>query len=247
MRNLDALFGGPGIRRTLLLGAGLLLLAGCSSIQLSNREEYQGQKLARPDRIYVHDFAARAGDLPSWSEAATTYSGREAASSGEELEAARELGIQMGAELVRRIDAMGLEAERADGATKPSPGDLVIVGFLGSVEEGSGFKRVVVGFGAGAAQVTSHVEGYLATADGYRKLGSGDAASKKAHGPGVMVPVAVTIATANPIGLLVMAPIKVGTEVSGRNKIEGVGKRMAGEVADALEPKFREQGWIAGR
>lgn len=247
MRAFEARIGKAGIRRAVLIGFGLLLLAGCSSIKITDRDEYHGEKLARPDRIYVHDFAARADDLPSWSEAAKTYSGQQATSSADELSAARELGVQMGAELVRRIDAMGLEAERADGTTKPAPGDIAIVGFLGSVEEGSGFKRVVVGFGSGAAEVTSHVEGYLATDDGYVKLGSGQAASKKSRGPGVVVPVAVTIATANPIGLLVMAPIKVGTEMSGRNKIEGVGKRMAGEVADALEKKFREQGWIEGR
>lgn len=233
-----------GTRTTILIGFFLLLGLGCSSIQVSNRDEYRGDKLARPDRIHVHDFAAVAADLPAWSEAAETYSGQQATASPAELAAARELGIDMTTELVSRIDAMGLEAERADDQTKPSPGDLVIVGFLGSVEEGSGFKRVVIGFGSGSAEVTSHVEGYLATETGYRKLGSGDASSKKSRGPGVVVPLAVTVATANPIGLLVMAPIKVGSEMSGRNKAEGVGKRMAGAVADELEKKFREQGWL---
>lgn len=223
----------------------ILLMIGCASTKISNRQEYQGEKLARPDRIHVHDFAASAADLPAWSEAAATYAGRQATASPEELAAARELGTHMTTELVSRIDAMGLEAERANGESKPSPGDLVIVGFLGSVDEGSGFKRVVVGFGSGSAEVTSHVEGYLATEDGFRKLGSGDASSGKGHAPGVVVPIAVTIATANPIGLLVMTPIKVGTEISGRNKAEGVGKRMAGSVADELEKKFREQGWLA--
>lgn len=230
----------------LLTGWLLLLLAiGCSSTKISNRQEYQGEKLARPDRIFVHDFAASAADLPVWSEAAKTYAGRQATASPEELAAARELGGHMATELVARIDAMGLEAERANAQTKPAPGDLVIVGFLGSVDEGSGFKRVVIGFGSGSAEVTTHVEGYLATESGYRKLGSGDASAGKGHTPGVVLPLVVTIATANPIGLIVMAPIKIGTEVSGRNKIEGVGKRMAGDVADELEKKFREQGWIA--
>ncbi|MFO0689443.1 MAG: DUF4410 domain-containing protein [Myxococcota bacterium] len=222
----------------------ILLAIGCSSTKISNRQEYQGEKLARPDRIFVRDFAARAADLPAWSEAATTYAGKEATASPEELDAARELGVQMATELVARIDAMGLEAEHANDQTQPSPGDLVIVGFLGSVDEGSGFKRVVIGFGSGSAEVTTHVEGYLATDSGYRKLGSGDASSATSRGPGVVVPIVVTIATANPIGLIVMAPIKIGTEVSGRNKIEGVGKRMAGDVADVLEKKFREQGWL---
>jgi len=242
MRRVDHL--SSEARTAVLIGLLLLLLPGCSSIKLSNRDEYRGEKLARPDRIYVHDFAATAADLPAWSEAAKTYSGQQANAAPEELSAARELGIDMTTELVARIDEMGLEAQRADGQTKPSSGDLVIVGFLGSVDEGSGFKRVVVGFGSGSANVTSHVEGYLATETGYRKLGSGDASSSKGRAPGVVVPLVVTVATANPIGLLVMAPVKIGSEVTGRNKIEGVGKRMAGEVADELEKKFKEQGWL---
>jgi hypothetical protein len=218
--------------------------SGCSSIQVSNRDEYRGEKLARPDRILIHDFAADPDDLPAWSEAAKAYAGARAQVTAEEAAAGRKLGEQMAHELVQRIDAMGLEAERAAGARSPADGDLVIVGYLSSVDEGSGFKRVVVGFGSGAAEVTSHVEGYLATSEGLQLLGSGDASSKKGRSPGVVVPVAVTIATANPIGLLVMAPVKIGSEMTGRSKVEGVGKRMADKIADLLEEKFREQEWI---
>lgn len=224
---------------TCLVGA-----MACSSIAIENREEYRGEKLARPDRILVHDFAANPDDLPSWSEAAQSNAGARATVSADEAEAGRQLGIHMAQELVKRIDAMGLDAERAAGARSPEVGDLVIVGHLASVDEGSGFKRVVVGFGSGAAEVTTHVEGYLKTSEGMRKLGSGDTSSKKGHTPGVVVPLAVTVATANPIGLLVMTPIKVGSEITGRNTAEGVGKRMADEIADVLEEKFREQGWI---
>lgn len=224
----------------------VVVATACSSIRIQNREEYRGEKLARPDRILVHDFAANPDDLPRWSEAARVNTGARANASADEAEAGRQLGIAMTRELVKRIDEMGLQAERAEGARSPADGDIVIVGYLASVEEGSGFKRVVVGFGAGAAEVTTHVEGYLKTSNGMRKLGSGDASSAKGRGPGVVVPLAVTIATANPIGLIVMTPIKVGSEISGRNTVEGVGKRMAETIAETLEEKFREQGWIGG-
>lgn len=241
-----SLMPGFGSRAVLSATAVICLFgtAACSSINIQNREEYRGEKLARPDRILVHDFAANPDDLPSWSEAARTNAGAGAEVSADEAEAGRQLGIQMARELVKRFDEMGLEAERAAGARSPEDGDLVIVGYLASVEEGSGFKRVVVGFGSGAAEVTTHVEGYLATSEGMRKLGSGDASSSKGRSPGVVVPLAVTIATANPIGLIVMAPVKVGSEITGHNTVEGVGKKMAGTIADVLEKKFREQGWI---
>lgn len=42
----------------------LALGSGCASIKVTDRDEYQGEKLARPDQILVHDFAATAADLP---------------------------------------------------------------------------------------------------------------------------------------------------------------------------------------
>lgn len=231
--------------RAAVVLVALVLATGCASIKLQNRQEYEGEKLARPDHILVHDFAATVEDLPDWSDAAQTNADVRADAKPEEIEAGRKLGVQMTDALVRRIVAMGLPAERATQATHPSPGDIVIVGYLTSVDEGSGFKRVVIGFGSGAAEVTSQVEGYLATENGLQKLGSGEATSTKGRSPGAVVPIIVTVVTANPIGLIVTAPIKIGSEMSGRNKIEGVGEKMADKIADELEKKFREQGWIA--
>lgn len=225
--------------------ASLALALGCGSIKITDRDEYKGPKLARPDKILIHDFAATVGDLPEWSDAAKANTGAQAAATPEEIEAGRTLGAQMTTELVKRIDDMGLPAERATADSQPGDGDLVIVGYLSSVEEGSGFKRVVVGFGSGAAEVTSTVEGYLSTPEGLRKLGSGAATSGKGRAPGVVMPIVVTAVTANPIGLIIMAPVKIGTEMSGRDTVKGVGKRMSEKIADELEIKFREQGWIA--
>jgi hypothetical protein len=103
----------------------------------------------------------------------------------------------------------------------------------------------MLGFGSGAAEVTSRVEGYLATKDGMRKLGSGGATSGAGKSPGTVVPIIVTVVTKNPIGLLVTTPIKVGSEMAGKGQIEDVGERMADKIADELEIKFQEQGWIA--
>ena len=232
---------------TMRLTTGLALLAlalGCSSIKITDRDEYKGAKLARPDHILIHDFAATVDDLPKWSDAAKLNSEARATATPEELEAGRKLGAEMTVDLVKRIDEMGLPAERATADSPPSDGDIVIVGYLSSVEEGSGFKRVVIGFGSGAAEVTTQVEGYQSTPEGLRKLGSAGATSGKGHAPGVVVPLVVTAVTANPIGLLIMAPIKIGTEMSGRDTVKGVGKRMSDKIADELEKKFQEQGWI---
>jgi hypothetical protein len=62
--------------------------------------------------------------------------------------------------------------------------------------------------------------------------------------PGVVVPLAVTIATANPIGLIVGGAMKVGGEVTGSSTIEGSAKRTAKKISEELRGAFERQGWL---
>jgi len=220
----------------------LFLLVGCASIKVTEREEYVGERLARPAQIFVHDFAVTAKGLPKWSELGKEYVGSQA--SIEDVEAGRELGGAMAKDLVKRIQEMGLTAAHATDESPPEAGDLILVGYLSSVDEGSVVKRVVLGFGTGAAEISSHTEGYVATKQGVRKLGSGTVTSNPGRAPGAILPVVLFVATANPIGLIVTMPLKIGQELTGRSKLEGVGRRMTAKIAEGLEVKFREQGWI---
>jgi hypothetical protein len=146
--------------------------------------------------------------------------------------------------LVAEIQNMGLPAVRAAGEPPPQAGDLVIMGYFVSVQEGSAAKRVLIGFGSGAADLKTVVEGYLMTAQGLRRLGSGELDSGGGKTPGAAVPLAVAVATANPIGLIVSGAAKVYGEESGSATIEGAAKRTAEEIADKLRVAFEKQGWI---
>jgi hypothetical protein len=139
---------------------------------------------------------------------------------------------------------MGLSAVRSSAAPPPKAGDVALVGHFESIDEGSVAKRLVIGFGSGAAQMKTVVEGYQATAQGMRKLGSGALDSGGSKGPGLVVPVIVTAATANPIGLAVSGVAKAQGELSGRTTIEGAARRTADAIADELRTIFRKHGWI---
>jgi hypothetical protein len=225
-------------------GAALFAVAGCSSVQVTERQPYEGEKLARPDHIVVYDFAATPADLPAWSDAASVYAGSSARASADELATGRRLGARVAEELVTKIDAMGLPAVRAEGQPAPEIGDVALIGYFTSIDKGSAAERVAIGFGEGAAALSTVVEGYLATSRGMRRLGSGTVSSEADKTPGVLVPLAVTVATANPIGLAVGGALKVGEEASGKSTVEGVATRVADKIADELRVKFREQGWI---
>jgi hypothetical protein len=139
---------------------------------------------------------------------------------------------------------MGLPAKRATTPTKPRINDIVIRGYLLSVNEGSAGKRVAIGFSSGASELKTAVEGFQMTKNGLRKLGSGTVDTGGSKGPGMAAPAAIAIASGNPVGLIVSGGMKLYGEKSGSSKIEGRVKQTVKEITDQLRQRFEEQGWI---
>src|SRR5439155_27101789 len=103
------------------------------------------------------------------------------------------------------IQDMGMPAIEAGRGSSPQIGDGVIRGYIVSTEVGGAkamAKRLVIGFGAGTAEMDTVVEGYAVTPQGLRKLGSGTLTASGNNTPGLVVPAAVAIAAANPVGLI---------------------------------------------
>jgi hypothetical protein len=221
------------------------IVAGCASTKVTEQESrVASETLARPETIHVYPFAATPADIPSWSEAASRYAAPSAPQTEEEVATGRKLGALVATELVAEITEMGLAASEASSGTSPKINDLMIVGYFEAVEEGSAAKRVLLGFGSGAAELKTVVEGYQMTGQGPRLLGSGALQSGGNKTPGAVAPLVVLAATANPIGLVVSGTAKVAGQATGRDTIEGAAKRTAEEIADQLHEKFKERGWV---
>jgi hypothetical protein len=220
------------------------VVAGCASTEVSDRHEYTGGKIPRPGHIWVYDFAATSAEVPADSALAGKHAEHPTPQTAEQIETGRKVGETIATELVAQIIDMGMLAERASSGTTPSINDLVIRGYLLSVDEGDATKRVAIGFGSGASQLTAAVEGFQMTAQGLRKLGSGTLDSGGGKTPGGAVGVAALIVTGNPVGLIVGGGAKAYGEYSGSSKIEGRAEAIAKEIAEKIKPKFQQQGWI---
>jgi hypothetical protein len=220
----------------------LVILAGCSSTKITDRQAYEGAKLAKPDRIIVHDFTADPADVPPESDFADKLG---AAPPASEQAAARKLGSQVAQELVADLRKMGLPAVAAAGQPAPQVDDIVLRGYFITINEGSATERVLVGFGEGDAELHSAVEAYQMTPQGLRLLGHGQVQSGGGGSmPGVIVPLAVVAATANPIGLVVGGAAKLTGEATGSGTIEGAAKRTAEAISAQLKIAAEQQGWI---
>lgn len=224
---------------SLLAGA---LLAGCASAEVSDYQPYDGP-LARPDRILVYDPVITPADLPP--ELAVLGNGLSAApQSKEQLALGRHLGAEIAKDLVSGMQDMGLPAVAAAGQPAPRPGDILIAGYFTTVNAGNVAERVVVGFGEGGADLQTVVRGYLKTAGGLRPLGSGKVNAESGKMPGGAVPLAVAVATANPIGLVVGGGVKAYGELSGSDTIEGAAQRTANVVLEKIKAAAENRGWI---
>jgi Domain of unknown function (DUF4410) len=231
------------LSRAVSWSLALVVMTGCASTEITERQRYQGEELARPDRIIVHDFTGNPADVPPESPFAAQFAGI-VPPTPEQREVGRKLGAQIAQKLVADLEGMGLPAVAAAGQPPPQVDDIVLRGYFVSIDEGSAGRRVLVGFGSGAAEMRAAVEGYQMTAQGLRLLGSGEVASEGGGMPGVAVPLAVLAATANPIGLAVGGTAKLYGEGSGSDTIEGAAKRTADEIAAQLRTAAEEQGWI---
>jgi hypothetical protein len=221
----------------------LVVMTGCASTEITERQRYQGEKLARPDRIIVYDFTADPAEVPPYSTFAAQLS-EAPAPTREQAELGRKLGAQVAQELVADLQGMGPPAVPAAGQPPPQVNDIVLRGYFVSVDEGSAGKRVLVGFGSGAAELRTAVEGYQMTAQGLRPLGRGEIRSGGGEMPGVIVPLAVVAATANPIGLVVGGAIKATGEATGSATIEGAARRTSDVIAAQLREAAEQQDWI---
>jgi len=240
--------GCPALRITLptiVWGlCALVVLAGCASTKVTSRERLVTEKLPRPGHILIHDFGATPADVPADSTLANQASAPATPPTEEQAALARQWGVAIAAQLVEEIRKMGLPAVQASAGTTPQVNDIVIRGYLVSVEKGSTAKRMTIGFGSGGSELTTFIEAYQMTTNGLRKLGSGAIESRGAKTPGASLGAASWLITGSPLGLIVGGGMKVYGEASGSSKVEGRAKATAKEIAAELKKGCQQQGWI---
>jgi Domain of unknown function (DUF4410) len=222
----------------------LVTLVGCAKTDITEQTPMRDFGLARPNRILVYNFVANPADMPPDASIANSLSAPPFPPTEEQLATGRRLGQQIAAELVADIQAMGLSAEQVGPGASPRVGDAVIRGYLVSVQGGGAVKRFIIGFGSGASELDTVVEGFAMTPQGLRRLGSGTLSSDGGKTPGVVLPAAVAIATGNPVGLIVVGGVKLYREESGKTGLQARAKATADAIAGSLRSRFEDRGWI---
>ena len=125
----------------------LTLLTACASTKVSDQETLYSGPLPRPNQIIVYDFVTTPEGVQPDSALAMQNTAPSVPPSPQQAELDRQLGMQIAVELAQEIRNMGLPGVRATQSTTPQVNDIMLRGYLLTVDKGSAAERVALGFG----------------------------------------------------------------------------------------------------
>ncbi len=223
--------------------AACLCLAGCATSEVTSQEQMAAGPLPRPNTIWVYSFAGSPDDVPPESSLAGQLSSFDAPPP-DYTAAGRQVGVEIASNLAADINAMGLNAVAAWPGAQPQINDIVLHGYIISMNAGNEQERAIIGLGDGTSQLSVAVEGFQMTSQGLRELGAGSTEATGAKSPGVGVGLVASLITHNPLSLIVTSATQLDQEYTGKNSLSGRATQTAKEIAGQLKTKFQQQGWI---
>ena len=224
----------------LIQGFLLACLAGCASSDVQMLLEYEGtQQLERPDLVLIHDFIPPNEGDGTRGEITTS---EEALEKTETCKEANEVIFDTLAEEMKKL---GLPAQRAIDPIPAVRNILSIEGEFLCLDEGNSFTRLLIGFGAGSAQVNTIVRIYLESGDQKELLqefmATVETSDKAGIGPAVLG--FDPMAGGGMVSTVVSCGMSAASE-TWESDIEALSDALAKTIVKSLIPLSIEHGWL---
>lgn len=222
------------------------LLTACTSVSVAP-EAGANEQLGRPDRMLVYTFAVTPKEIQLdavGSAIARNLDGT--ADSEQEKDVGHAVANALAKHLVSAINGMGLYAMHATGPVPAAGTDLLIMGQLVSIDEGSAAERMIIGLGAGRSQVEAHAQIYESVAGRTIAIESMTGTAKSSLMPGAAETMGIGAITGH---LLVSTAVTAVSQVANQTlsaNVEAEAGRLGDKLANQLKNLFIQQGWIAG-
>jgi len=226
-----------------ILVSGLIAIGlGCASAGVTPMPGTRDDSmLPRPSVVYIYDFAVSSNDV------VIDTLGSEFISEGEKLseeeQQAYATANALSEAIVEQLRKEGINAQRANDGDIPPLHALVLKGQFITIDEGSRFKRMVIGFGAGSSELRANVQAYQETARGLHPIGEAVAEAKGSKTPGMAIPVAGGAAMGSAAtSAIVSGGMNIARETRGAMNPDV--ERMAKKIAERAKAFYVRQGWL---
>jgi hypothetical protein len=226
-----------------ILSLGLTAIAiGCASAGVTPVPGTADQSmLPRPGVVFVYDFAVHANDVMVDSLGAEFMS--EGDKLTEEEQTARATANAFSVSLVEQLQKEGINAQRAERGDVPPLHAIVLKGQFVTINKGSRFKRMVIGFGAGSSELRARVQAYQATQRGLQRIAEVEAKATGSKMPGMAVPIAGGAAMGSvATSAIISGGMNIAKETSGAMNPDV--QRMAKKIAERAKAFYVRQGWL---
>lgn len=225
--------------------AGLVVvtaaLAGCGPTQSRIEMESRAVGLPKPALVYVYDFAVDPSQVhldPGGpvSRRLKEISGESEPQAEQIVALGRKVADRIAADLVSRITAMGLNAERAAPGNELRADAVAVTGQFADIDEGNKLRRLAIGFRQGQSKVGANVQLVRRTDAGATEpLLEFITAAESAPLPGA----AVTMGAGAGVRA---AAASTGAKSLG-DTVQSDADRLAARIANQLQQFFAKQGW----
>ncbi|MBP0590088.1 DUF4410 domain-containing protein [Paraburkholderia sp. LEh10] len=231
------------------LAFSAMLLSGCAAASVTNTAQYSTLTQARPENVYVYTFASnpdavKLDDSGLVHKLSAGFSG--ASQESQQTQEAAAAGEALTAEVVAKLQSMGVHVIRTDAPPPADQNVLIIEGNLSSIDAGNHRRRTLIGLGAGKSDVKAHVQVLYKPAGGMPQLvQTFDADANSGHMPGVAETAGVGaavghVATSAAVG----GALHVGSEHKG-DTVTSDAKKLADSVAKQVAMIGVEEGWMS--
>lgn len=222
-----------------------LLLAGCASTDADvTKSNGANMRLPYPSRILVYDFAISPSEVSPESAAAGQLNGAgDSPESAEQAQLERQVAAIVADDVAARLRDLGLPATRWHGAPPAGSNLYAIEGQFVTIDEGSAFKRMVIGFGSGGTEVRALVQAYYISNGQKTVVGEAEVSAESSKKPGLAATLPVSAALSAPAAAFgIQTGIGVVSEIN--TDVQKGAEDTAEAIVELLKPRMEAQGWI---
>ena len=235
-----------GLRATALIVVAAL--AGCAQTTVQPEQETYMTNLPPPSVVLVHKFGVNLNEVTTTQGFyGRAVSAIDQESTGQEAQQlAQGVSNSLADELVKRINALGLPAQRASQEPYVPQNALVITGYFTDIDAGNKARQLVIGLGAGESKIDSQVQVLSATGGGYRTLLEFKTHADSGEMPGAAVTMGAGAAAQGGLTAgMAAANVAAGGVKAYRSAMDAMAGRSADKAAAYLSKFFADQGWIS--